>query len=437
VLARLTLRRSFGVKRSSVIAGVLVFVVIAVIASAVYLTRRSSDAKAAAKAQTEKFEPAAATLVVEARKLPFQPESDLVGTVVALRSVMVASELSGTVREVQFESGAIVDKGTVLLTMDDSTEQADLRAAQATVRVSEANIAVADARLRLAQTNLDRLSQAVAVNAAPVADLDRAKAELDQARADRERLLAEVDQSKARAAYLQTKIDKHVIRAPFRGRVGLRNIHPGAYLAEGGPIVMLQEVGEKIFLDFAIPQEYLVQVAPGYTVMASSPMLSKEPVKIEVVSVDATANNDTRNVRVRSLVNNPGERLRQGMSVEVRVPVGPSFDYVVVPSTAIRRATYADHVWVAATSTDSKDPPGTLRAQQRFVKLGPTLGSDVVVTEGITPGELVCADGSFKLMPNMKIMRADPKGAAPANAAGASKAKPEAKAESKPEATKH
>lgn len=335
-------------------------------------------------------EPVATTLVGTAR---WQPTSELVGTTFALQYITLSNEISGVVREVGFDSGQVVDTGHVLLVLDDSTERADLAAAQASVRVAEASVTSGEVRIRLAESNLNRLTRALAAKAVSDSEVDTARAELDRARADLERTRSEVDQAKSRVAQVQVTIDKKTIRAPFKSRAGIRTVHPGQYLAEGSSVVSLQGIADRIYLDFAVPQEYAQQAVPGMRVMAESKMLGDEPVPIEVVALDATVNLTTRNVRIRGLIDNPGERLRPGMSVDVRVPVGASREYAVVPTASVRRASFGDHVFVIGPGKQ----PGMSEAKQRLIKTGPLIGSDQIVLEGLKPGEKIAAAGSFKL----------------------------------------
>lgn len=400
--------------RNTIIAGVTILTLLGAAAGGLNYTRSRQDAaKADNLRKASEFEPPTTVEVVAARRLSYTPMSDLVGTVLALRSVTISNELAGNIKTLGFDSGMIVEAGAVLLTQDDSTDRADLAAAESSVRVSQANVAVADARLKLALSELHRMAEAVKLRAMSDVDLDRAEAERDRATADRDRLLAEVDQMKAKVEQVKTRLDKRVIRAPFRGRCGLRNIHEGQYLAEGASVVMLQEVAPKINIDFAVPQEYLPRVTPGTVVMATGALLGPEPVRIEVVAVDASVNFDTRNIRIRSIVDNVDDHLRPGMSVQIRVPVDQPRPVVVVPSTAVRRAPYGDQVYKIVSAG------GALRAKQQPVKLGPTIGQDVVVTEGLAAGDEIAAAGSFKLRENALVVRpapAETKAPAPAPA---------------------
>ncbi|MFO0829298.1 MAG: efflux RND transporter periplasmic adaptor subunit [Phycisphaerales bacterium] len=394
-------------KPSTIVAGIAVFVALGAVGSGLFLYKKHQFE--AAMSAPPMPEPAEAAILVEARRVPWQPMSDLVGTAFSLRSVRMSNELAGTVKEVRFQSGSVVEAGQPLLTLDDSTARADLEAAEAAVRVAQASVDVGESKRRLAESEWNRVKEAGAQNAATPTEIDRRRAEVDQAVSELERLRAEVDQAQARVEQVKVRVAKHVIRAPFRGRAGIRNVHEGQYLAEGTTFVLLEEVADKIYLDFAIPQEYLARVAPGLTVLATCNALGDQPLAIEVVAVDATVNNDTRNVRVRGIVDNHEGRIRPGMFVQIRVPTEATKEYVVVPATAIRRATVGDHVWVVAPA----ESPDKLRAKQRAVKLGPSVGEDVIVLEGLQPGERIAAGGSFKMREGVLVFDASKPPSAP------------------------
>lgn len=359
------------------------------------------------------YEPVEAAEIVSARQISWQQTADLVGTVFAMRSVIARNELPGVVRFVGFTSGDVVEAGQVLLRQDDASDRADLEAVKASVRVAEANVAQMESQIKLAESELERMGGAQK-QAVAAMELDRARTKVETFRTDRDRWRAEVDQAKARVAQVQARLDKLVIKAPFRARAGMRNIHEGQYLAEGVDIVQLEEVTDDIYLDFAIPQQYSPRARVGMEVLATSDVLGAEPVKIKVVAIDAIVNRDTRNLRIRALVKNPGGALVPGMSVPVRVPIDEPRSFVVVPSTAVRRAAYGTSVFVVAPDEGG----GAMRAHQRFVTLGQALDEDVIVLEGLKEGEQVAAAGSFKLRDKAKVMTAPPAAAAGAAPAG-------------------
>lgn len=364
----------------------------------------------AANAAQQPIEPATVISILSARSAKWRPTAELVGTVIALQSITVSNEVAGTIKQVRFESGSIVEPGDVLLTMDASTEEADLRAAQASVAVAQAELRTADVRLRLAETNLKRMTQAMESRAVSDVDLDNAKGELDRSAAERDRAKSVIDQSAAREAQVRSILDKKTIRAPFKARAGLRNVHDGQYLAEGTSVVSLQGIADTIFLDFAIPQDEAARAKPGTTVLARGAAFGDEPVEIKVVALDASVNPNTRNVRIRGELDNHGERLRPGMFVEIKVPIGDEREFVVVPGIAVRRSSFGDQVYVIVPG----EKPDQLRVQQRFVKLGPALGSDQVILDGVVAGERVAGPGAFKLRDKALVTEAPPAAPAPA-----------------------
>lgn len=389
--------------RSATAAGIVIVGLLAAVGVAAFKIRGGAAPHAAGQVP---FEPMEAAQVVEARDLSWTPTADLVGTVFAKRSITVRNELAGMVTFVGFDSGDAVEAGQVVLKQDDATERADVDAAKAAVRVAEANIQQVESQIALAGVELGRMT---GIESKAIADveLDRARTKLDSARADKARWEAEADQARAHVAQVQSRLDKLTIKTPFRARAGLRTVQEGQYLKEGTDVVELQELTDTIYLDFAIPQEYATRVKPGTTVMANAPLLGPDPVKITVAAVDATVNTDTRNLRIRAVVDNSKGYLVPGMSISVHVPIDEPRALVTVPSTAVRRAAFGDSVFVVTKET-SKDGKESLVAHQRFVTLGQAIGEVVVVAKGLAAGELVAAAGSFKLRDGAKVMNQPP-----------------------------
>lgn len=388
--------------KSRVVAGIVVVVVVAAAGAGVWYAKKLRTPPAGMGGG---FEPAETVQVVAARSAPFQKTAQLSGTVVPVRAVTLSTEVAGVVKEISFDSDQVVEEGQVLLRLDTSTEEADLAAAEASIGVSQASVRAAEASVKLWEANLARMEEAMKAKAVAATEMDNAKAQLDAGRAQVDKARSEVAQARARVDQVRTQIEKKAIRAPFKARTGLRNIHKGQYLAEGATIVSLQGVTDDIYLDFAIPQEYLNEVKQGDTVIAQSAVLGNEPARIQIVAIDAEANYETRNVRVRTRVDNRQGKLRQGMFVDVSVPVGPTTRPIVIPATAVRRAAFGDHVFVVGPSVGANAKPGELRVQQRFVTLGPMIGSDVVVLSGLRDGEEVAAAGSFKLRDGALVVR--------------------------------
>jgi len=395
--------------RATIVTAIGIFVALGAAGGGLAYTK--SRALAAQKGQGG-YEPSENVRTAIAREVEWRPTADLVGTVVSLRSVRVSNERAGLVKDVRFTSGQLIEAGQVLLTLDDAVDQADLATALANVRVAEANLGVGAARLGLAETELRRMEGALAARGVSDSEIDRARSELAKARADQDRAQAEIDAAKARVTQVRVRLEKTVVKAPFRGRAGMLSVHEGQYLAEGTTIVGLEEASDRIYIDFAIPQDYMARVRTGTAVMASSDVLGADPVRIEVAAIDALVDYGTRNVRVRGIVEDRAGTLRPGMFIRIRVPVEEPRTYVVVPNSAVRRASYAEQVFVIGPG----ESPDKTRAKSRYVKLGPAVGDDVIVLEGLTAGEEVASTGAFKLRDGALVTRAPAEAPAAATA---------------------
>jgi membrane fusion protein (multidrug efflux system) len=360
------------------IASVVLLGVIALTAVSLAAWKSSSirEADAQAAAQPEPMEMVTAAVAVEQQH---RQSTTSIGTVLAMRSITLRNEVSGTVRRVTLTPGEVVEAGTVLVALDVSVEEAELAAQQA--------------QADLAQTTLVRLERLKA-------DAAVSDEELDQARAQRDVALAQIARTRA-------IIERKTIRAPFRAQVGIADVHPGQYLNEGTHLTTLQGVGEAVHVDFAVSQQVAAVLRAGQSVQVF--VREDLPVAATIVALDARVDPNTRNAVVRARVGGGGATLAPGASVRVQVPVGPASTAVSVPVSALRRGPTGDHVFVLTA-----DDKGATRAHVRPVVSGPVVGDQVVITEGVAVGEQVAAAGSFKLREAALVMLAPANPAAPA-----------------------
>lgn len=372
-------------KLRTVMVGVVVIGGILALAGGLGLFKyRQIQAGIAAGASQQ--EPPTVVNMINAETGPFQRTVTAVGTVQAIRHVNVASEVAGKVVEVGFESGQIVEAGTVLLRLDASTEEADRRAAEA--------------QRELARVTLDRVTQAASANAVSRQEIDKAKAELDS--------------SVARVEQFRSMIDKKQVLAGFRGRMGLRNIHPGQYVDQGQMVTTLQGVDDNVYVDFSVPQMQAAALPVGAKVQVS---VMGQQLPAVVTAVESLIDQATRNARIRATTSSLEGRMAPGAFVDVVIPLGEKQEVVLVPTTALRRAPFGDYVFVIEPDpTDSK----ILRAKQRFVTPSGSVDGRVIIASGLKPGERIAGDGSFKLREGALVMEAPP--AAPATPAAASAA---------------
>ncbi len=297
----------------------------------------------------------------------WQSSRAAIGTLVAVRAVTVGAELPGTVREVDFESGAAVKRGQVLIRLDTSTEQAQLEASEA--------------EATLARINLDRARSLRQAGSNTPADLDAAEARAKQA--------------EAAVASLRATIAKKTIRAPFDGRVAIRQVELGQVVSPGTLIASLQSV-HPIHADFWLPQQALADLRPGQRARLRTDIFPGASWEGQVTTVNPEVDVATRNVRVRATFANPDGRLRPGIFGNVEVLAPEKRPVLVIPATAVIYAPYGDSVFALE---ERKDAAGkaTLVAHQRFVRLGERRGDLVAVASGLSAGETVVGSGAFKL----------------------------------------
>jgi membrane fusion protein, multidrug efflux system len=208
--------------------------------------------------------------------------------------------------------------------------------------------------------------------------------EVDSARAEQEVVQAQV-------ARIKAVINRKIIRAPFRARIGISDVHPGQYLNEGALLTTLQGVDDSTYVDFTVAQQVAAVLRSGskVDVFASG---DSTGVKAEILAIDARVDATTRNTMVRAKIKNTAQTPAPGASVRVHVPVGTPLMATAVPASAVRKGPAGDHVFVVVA-----DDKGQTRARLREVVVDSMSGDDVVITKGLEPGEQVAASGSFKL----------------------------------------
>ena len=286
-----------------------------------------------------------------------------VGTVLAPRSVQLRTEVVGTVSEMTFLPGQIVDADQVLLKLDTSVEEAQLAGAQAV--------------LKIAESTLKRTQQAADLRAISELELEQASAIMSQAKADVMRL--------------QATIRKKTLRAPFCARAGLFEIQVGQYLPEGTQITMLQGIDSFVHIDFMMPQQAADDLHVGDEIQLA---VEPHPFVAKIIAVDSQADRITRNVMARARLDKPPASMQPNDSVRIELEYGSSVDAFTIPAAALRRSPTGAFVYVV--ETDSEDP-AKLRVRIQSVMPSKTIGQRVAILSGVNAGQIIVSDGSFKL----------------------------------------
>ena len=319
-------------------------------------------------AEGASFQPppeAVTTIVAESEDWPSTLPA--IGTMAAVQGVTVSTDLAGTVDRIGFSSGQSVQEGALLVRLDARQERSQL--------------AAIEAQRTLAGLQYGRMKDLLDQRVISQAEFDRAVT--DQRHSD------------AQLGEVQTTIERKVIRAPFSGVLGIRQVNLGQYLAPGDPIVLLQSLNP-IYVDFGVPQQDAGEIRIGRRVQVTTDDLAGREFIGRVTAIDAVVDEATRNVRVQATLENRGHELRPGMFVQTEVVRGASRSVIALPASAISYAPYGDSVFIV---TNMKGPNGESYrgVRQQFVKLGPARGDQIAVLAGVNAGDEVVTSGVFKL----------------------------------------
>jgi len=288
-----------------------------------------------------------------------------VGSIDPQNGVTVASEVAGTVAEIAVADGSLVAKGDLLMRLDTSSEEAQLRSAEA--------------QTELARLNAERTRSLRAGNTVSQAELDQAEATLKQ--------------NEANADVIRAAIEKKTIRAPFAGRLGIWLVNVGASLEARRPVISLQSL-MPVYADFSLPQQDLAQLTTGSPVQVTCDAYPGRKFDGTLTAINPDLDATTRSVTLRATFDNTNQLLRPGMFVRVEVALPQAQPVLAIPSTAILSAPFGDSVYLIEPSTNSA---GGLVVRQQFVRTGQSHGDFVSVLSGLKPGDRVVSAGLFKL----------------------------------------
>lgn len=296
------------------------------------------------------------------------PDVHVVGSLQAVDGVQLTSQIAGNVTSIAFTSGDKVQKGALLVQLDDSTELAQLHSDEA--------------KEKQAQAEIDRTQDLFKAGASSQSDLDTAQADYGSA-------VAAVESDHA-------TLNKLAISAPFSGVAGIRQVSLGQYVSPGTVIVSLQS-WDPMHLEFSIPQAEAMQLHPGQHVEFSVDALPGRKFSGVVTAVDSRIDPTTRNVGVEATLANHDLTLRPGMYGDVHLSLGKERDVLTVPSTAVSYNTFGDLVFVVA------EEGGDQVVHQRLITVSDERDGRVVVETGLKAGETVVTAGQTKLHDGSRI----------------------------------
>jgi membrane fusion protein (multidrug efflux system) len=318
--------------------------------------------------------PISGVAVEEARAENWTPRVSVIGTFKAVPGIDVAGQVGGIIAAIGFENGQDVQKGALIARIDDSTDQADLKSSAA--------------MLKNAELAFQRQQMLTSSGVATKSNFDLAQAQRDNALGTLERIRALIAQ-------------KNIV-APFAGRLGIRKVDVGQYVAAGAAIVSLQQL-DPIYLDFQTSEQDYAALALGQVLAAKVDALGGAGFSGKIKNIDARVDRDTRTVLVRAEVANADKKILPGMFANVTVDAGSPRNIVTAPRTAIAYSLYGDSVYVVQPDDAGKGFDGPVHAERRIVRIGETRGERVVLLDGVVAGDRIVTQGQIKLQPNAPV----------------------------------
>jgi len=310
-----------------------------------------------------------------AKEEDWAPTLSAIGSVSAVQGAVVSTELGGVVAEIDFQNGSVAKKGDVLVRLDSSAEEAQLR--------------TAEADLELAKANLERIRNLAAQKVVSKQEFDAAQSTFGQKQ-------GAVDNMRA-------FITKKQVRAPFDGMLGIRQVNVGQMINAGQQVVQLTAL-DKVYVDFALPQQNIPKLGTGYETRVHADALPGHEFDGTVTAINSMVDAVTRNVGVQATLENPDHALRPGMFVKVDVVLPDKAKTLVIPGSAVSYAPYGNSVFVIDKTKDPKTGKDSESLRQAFVRIGEARGDFVSVTEGLKPGDVIVSTGVFKLRNGMPVV---------------------------------
>ncbi len=298
-----------------------------------------------------------------------------IGTLQAVHQVTITSEVGGLVTKIYFHAGAAVKAGDPLVQLNDQPDQGDLSNFRA--------------QAKLAELNLVRSKELLARQNAAQATVDQNQAQLDQMRAN--------------IAKTEAIIAQKLIRAPFDGVLGIRQVEVGQYVNAGGPVVTLTDLNN-LYVNFTLPEQQRGQIAVGQQVLISVDAYPDRTFEAALTTIEPQIDPGMRAVKVQATLANPDHALQPGMFANIRVvlPSGP--DVVTVPATSVDFTLYGDSVFVVREDGKDADGKPVLRVTRTFVKTGERDRDRVAILDGVSPGDQVVVSGQLKLQSGTAVV---------------------------------
>jgi membrane fusion protein (multidrug efflux system) len=290
-----------------------------------------------------------------------------IGLLESVQGVDVTSEIAGLISEIKFDSGQEVHANDILVRLDDSVEQGQLRQAQA--------------QLPALLSSLSRYRTLTAQGNSPQSSLDNAQ--------------SQADSMQQQIQSLQATVARKTIRAPFDGILGVRLVNLGQLINPGTVIANLQNISA-MRVRLLITQRDFSRVQVGHPVVARVDAYPDQRFSGNVIAIEPSVNPQSGIVRVQAEISNDRRLLRAGMMATLEVILPDVQRVLVVPATAVTYTLYGNSAFVVKSEAGPDGQPRTV-AQRVTVQTGERRGNDVVVTAGLNAGDQVVTVGQVRL----------------------------------------
>jgi membrane fusion protein (multidrug efflux system) len=289
---------------------------------------------------------------------------EAVGTLQSNESVVIRPEITGRIAEISFDEGQKVEKGTVLVRLDDSTYRAQLAEAQANLALSRTNFTRAEDLFKK-KTGSER--------------------SLDEARANR-------DSDAAAVALAQATLDKTALKAPFDGHLGLRQVSVGDYVTPGQDIVNVEDIST-LKVDFRVPEVFLTEIQTGQEIEIAVDAIKGKTIRGTVYAIDPRIDAAGRSLVVRAKIDNTDELLRPGLFARVNLVVDSNEGALQIPEQALMPQGEKQFVYRVSDG----------KAEMVEVKTGLRRQGMVEIVSGLSAGDQVITAGQMKIGPGAPV----------------------------------
>lgn len=331
----------------------------------------------------------------EVKTVDWQPNINLAGSAAAVQGIQVTAQASGLVSSISFQAGQIVKQGQELFRLNTQQLEAQLQEAKA--------------QLRLAEITYKRYLDLVKTGSVSQQTFDESEAKYQEA-------VAQVQS-------IQANIDYHIVRAPFDGMIGIRNISLGQFFNQGDNAATLTMINP-IYINFQVPQNYMNNVQVGTQITFTADAYPGKTFRAKVTALNSAIGLSNRSITVQATFDNSDESnlIMPGMFVNVSVLLPEIKDAVVMPRTSVSYSLYGELVYVLepvmkdgkqVDATYSKFQDGKMTtismgkplytAHPVSVKTSATR-DNLVIVEGLKPGEIIATSGQNKLQKGTPVV---------------------------------